>query len=52
MGSTQNDVKDEQGVVLWEHDNITDRRKGYYGKLLNEENPMTVFGNQDSQTKV
>ena len=40
----KNDVKDEQGVVLWEHDNITDRRKGYYGNLLNEENPRTVFG--------
>ena len=37
-------IKDEQGVVLWEYDKIIERWKGYYGKLLNEENPMTVFG--------
>ena len=37
-------IKDEQGVVLWEHDKIIERWKGYYGKLLNEENPRTVFG--------
>ena len=37
-------IKDKQGVVLWEHDKIIERWKGYYGKLLNEENPMTVFG--------
>ena len=37
-------VKDEQGVVLWEHDKIIERWKGYYGNLLNEENPRTVFG--------
>ena len=37
-------IKDEQGVVLWEHDKIIERWKGYYGNLLNEENPMTVFG--------
>ena len=36
-------IKDEQGVVLWEHDKIIERWKGYYGKLLNEENPRTVF---------
>ena len=39
-----NQGKDEQGVVLWEHGNIRERWKGYYGKLLNEENPRTVFG--------
>ena len=37
-------IKDEQGVVLWEHDKIIERWKGYFGKLLNEENPRTVFG--------
>ena len=37
-------IKDEQGVVLWEHDQIIERWKGYYGNLLNEENPRTVFG--------
>ena len=36
--------KDEEGVYLWEHDKIIERWKGYYGKLLNEENPGTVFG--------
>ena len=37
-------IKDEQGVILWEHDKIIERWKGYYGNLLNEENPRTVFG--------
>ena len=37
-------INDEQGVVLWEHDKIIERWKVYYGKLLNEENPRTVFG--------
>ena len=37
-------IKDEKGVVLWEHDQIIERWKGYFGKLLNEENPRTVFG--------
>ena len=37
-------ITDEQGVVLWEHDQILERWKGYYGKLLNEENTRTVFG--------
>ena len=37
-------IKDEQGVGLWEHHKIIERWKGYYGKLLNEENPMTAFG--------
>ena len=37
-------IKDEQGVVLWEHDKIIERWKGYFDKLLNEENPRTVFG--------
>ena len=36
--------KDEQGVVLWEYDKTMERWKGYYDKLLNEENPRTVFG--------
>ena len=31
-------------MVLWEHDNIIERWKVDYGKLLNEENPRTVFG--------
>ena len=31
-------------MVLLEHDKIIERWKGYYGKLLNEENPRTVFG--------
>ena len=37
-------IKDEQGVVIWEHDKIIERWKGYFGKLLNDENPRTVFG--------
>ena len=37
-------LKDEQGVVQWEHDKIIERWKGYYDNLLNEENPRTVFG--------
>ena len=37
-------IKNEQGVVLWEHDKIIERWKGNFGKLLNEENPRTVFG--------
>ena len=37
-------IKDEQGVVLWEHDQIIQRWKEYFGKLLYEENPRTVFG--------
>ena len=31
-------------MVIWEHDKIIERWKGYYGKLLNEENPRAVFG--------
>ena len=31
-------------MVIWEHDKIIERWKGYYGNLLNEENPRTVFG--------
>ena len=31
-------------MVLWEHDQVIERWKGYFGKLLNEENPRTVFG--------
>ena len=31
-------------MVLWEHGTIVERWKGYYGKLLNEENPTTVNG--------
>ena len=30
-------------VVLWEHDGIIERWKGYYGKLLNADNPRTVY---------
>ena len=37
-------IKDKQGVVLSEHDKIIERWIGYYGKLLNEENPRTVLG--------
>ena len=37
-------IKDEQGVVICEHDTIIKRWKGYYGKLIKEENPRTVFG--------
>ena len=44
-------IKDEQGVVLWEHDKIIERWKVYYGKLLNEENPRTVFGWQWSANR-
>ena len=29
---------------LWEYDKTIARWNGYYGKLLNEENPVTVFG--------
>ena len=31
-------------MVLWEHDKIIERWKGYYGKLLKEDNPRTVIG--------
>ena len=31
-------------MVLWEHDKIIERWKGYYGNMLNEENQRTVFG--------
>ena len=31
-------------MVIWEHEKIIERWKGYYGKLLNEENPRAVFG--------
>ena len=43
-------IKDEQGVVLWQHDKIIERWKGYYGNLLNEENPRTVLA-MECQTK-
>ena len=36
-------IKDEQ-VIIWEHDTIGERWKGYYGKLLNVVKPRTVFG--------
>ena len=39
-------IKDEQGVVLWEHDTIIERWYGYYGKMPNEEHPRTVFGDR------
>ena len=31
-------------MVLWEHDKIIERWKGYYSKLLSEENPGMFFG--------
>ena len=31
-------------MVIWEHDEIIERWKCYYGKPLNEENPRTVLG--------
>ena len=31
-------------MVLWEHDKIIERWKSNYGKLLNEDNPMTLYG--------
>ena len=31
-------------MVLWGHDQIIERWKRYFGKLLNEENPRTVCG--------
>ena len=37
-------IKDKQGVVLEEHDKIIEMWIGYYGKLLNEENPRRVLG--------
>lgn len=36
-------IKDGQGVVLWEQDKIKDRWKGYFDNLLNVENPRAVF---------
>ena len=36
-------INDEQVVLLWEHDKHIERWKGYYGMLLNEENPRTVY---------
>ena len=32
-------IKDEEGTVLIEDDNILDRWRGYVQKLMNEENP-------------
>ena len=43
-------IKDEQGVVLWEHDQIIERWKAYFGKLLNEENPRTILA-MECETK-
>ena len=36
-------IKNEHGVVLWDLDMIIGRIKGYFGKLLNEENPSSIF---------
>ena len=35
--------KNEHGVVLRERDMIIERWKGYFDKLLNEENPRSIF---------
>ena len=32
-------IKDEKGTVLIEDDKIVDRWRGYFQKLMNEENP-------------
>ena len=37
-------MKDDQGVVLTEKDHIVERWKTYFEKLLNEENPRSLFG--------
>ena len=37
-------IKNEHGVVFRELDMIIGRRKGYFDKLLNEENPWSIFG--------
>ena len=37
-------IKDDHGVVLKEKDTITARWKTYFEKLLNEENPRSLFG--------
>ena len=36
-------IKNEQGVILRDLDMIIGRRKGYFDKLLNEENPSSIF---------
>ena len=33
-------------MVLWVHDKIIERWKGYYGKLLKEDNRRTVIGDE------
>ena len=37
-------IKNEHGVVLRDLDMIIGRWKGYFDKLLNEENPRSIFG--------
>ena len=37
-------IKNEHVVVLRDLDTIIGRWKGYFDKLLNEENPMSIFG--------
>ncbi len=37
-------IKDKEGVRLWEHDKIEERWKCHYDKLLNEANWKTHFG--------
>ena len=39
-------------MVLWENDNIIERWKGYYGKLLIEEHPRRLFRAMECQTEV
>ena len=36
-------IKNEHGVVLRDMDMIIERWKGYFNKLLNEENPRSIF---------
>ncbi|XP_008486018.1 craniofacial development protein 2-like, partial [Diaphorina citri] len=41
-------VKDNEGRVLQEHDQIRDRWKQYFENLLNEENPREIFENGEA----
>ena len=43
-------ITDAQGVVLWEHDTIIERWQGYYGNLLNEENPSNLLNEENPRT--
>ena len=44
--SRMNHIKNDHGVVLRDLDMIIGRFKGYFDKLLNEENPRSIFDDE------